>query len=129
MIRVTGITIALTLLLAPLSFVDAAVFENPLLLQFVREILRGSLQAVIYVGTPAVIVLVVWTGFMFIAAQGDGTLLVSAKKQLLITLLAATLLFSLWALVELVGNTLAGLSTAGLLLVLGAFFLYVKIKQ
>lgn len=114
--------------LVPVSVADAAVFQNPLFSPYIKEILRGFVHAVMYVATPAVIVFIVWTGFTFVAAQGDAKLLGTAKKNAITALIAATLLFSLWAIVQLVGNTLAGLSSAGLLLALGVFIVYARVR-
>lgn len=117
-----GIAIVCITLL-PLS-VDAAVFQNPLALKFVNEMLKGLVLSVIYVGTPALVVFIVWTGFLFASAQGSVERLNKAKKMAVQVTVGGTLLLSLWAIVELVGNTLAGFSALALLLVFAAFYFY-----
>lgn len=113
---------------APATVV-AATFGDPLVSKAITEILEGFIRAVMYVGTPAVVVLVMWTGFLFIAAQGSPDGLTKAKKMSLITLISGVVLLGLWSLVTLVGDTLGGLSAAALLLILGAFFAYVLFKS
>ena len=103
----------------------AARFGNPLGSTDIQGIVRGFVEAVIYVGTPLVIVLIVWTGFLFVYARGNPQGISNAKKMAIKAGIGATVLFSLWAIVELVGNTAAGLSAASLLILFTAFFLYV----
>ncbi len=107
---------------------SAATFSDPLVSKAILEILRGFIRGVMYVGTPALVVLIVWTGFLFVAARGSSEGLTKAKKMALTTLIGSVLLLGLWALVTLAGNTFGGLSAAALLLVLGAFFAYVLFK-
>jgi len=101
-----------------------ATFVNPLATSFIAEIVRGFILAVIYVGTPALVVAIVWTGFLFVLAQGNPEGLTKAKEMGVRVLLGGMLLLSLWAIVRLVGNTLAGLSSAALLIVLAAAAFY-----
>lgn len=123
-----ALLVACIMVIVPVSVVDAAVFQNPLFFPYIKEILKGFIYAVMYVAAPALFVLITWTGFLFVSAQGDTKRLESAKKQALTTLIATTIIFSLWALVQLVGNTLAGLSSAGLLLALGIFIIYARMR-
>ncbi|MBL4644805.1 MAG: hypothetical protein JKX80_02980 [Candidatus Pacebacteria bacterium] len=109
--------------------VDAAGFQNPLVLKFVRDILKGFILSVIYVGTPALAVFIAWTGFLFVSATGNPEGLSKAKKMAVKVTLGGLLLLSLWAIVNIVGSTLAGLSAASLLIVLSGFLLYVLYKK
>ncbi len=111
------------------GIVSAATFENPLLLRFVREILEAFVNGVIYVGTPALIVLIVWTGFLFVSAQGNPAGLTKAKSMALTTLIGGTVFLALWAIAQLVGNTLSGLTSSALLVVISAFLLYALYKK
>ena len=111
------------------GIVSAATFENPLLLRFIIKILEAFVKGVIYVGTPALIVLVVWTGFLFISARGNSAGLTKAKSMALTTLIGGTVFLSLWAITQLVGNTLSGLTSSALLIVISAFLLYALYKK
>lgn len=99
---------------------------NPLASKVVVEMVHGLVSAVIYIGTPVLAVFIVWTGFLFVAAQGSAEGITKAKKMALQVTIGGVLLLSLWAIVTLVSNTLAELSAVALLLVLIAFFLYVR---
>ncbi|QSH39643.1 hypothetical protein JXR01_01375 [Candidatus Kaiserbacteria bacterium] len=110
-------------------FVEAASFQNPLVIKFITDMLRGLVLAVVYIGTPVLVVFIVWTGFLFVAAQGSADGITKAKKMALQVTIGGVLLLSLWAIVELVSDTLAGFSAATLLVVLLAFFLYVVSRR
>ena len=111
------------------AVVQAGVFQNPLAVQYIQKILKSFILGVIYVGTPALAVFIVWTGFLFVAAQGNPEGLEKAKKVALYVGVGGVLLLGLWALVRLVGNTLAGLSSASLLILFAAFLLYVLYQK
>ena len=117
-----------TLSLAPI-LVEAALFQNPLVLKFITDMLRGLVLAVVYIGTPVLVVFIVWTGFLFAAAQGSVDDITKAKKMAVQVTIGGVLLLSLWAIVELVSDTLAGFSAATLLVVLLVFFLYVVSRK
>lgn len=127
-------TLLLTLSLAFITavipgIVDAAGFQNPLALKFIRSILKGFVLAVIYVGTPALAVFIAWTGFLFVSATGNPAGIVKAKSMALKVAAGGILLLSLWVIVRIVGGTLAGLSSAALLIVLSGFLIYVLYKR
>ena len=106
----------------------ACAFDNPLESFVTQEMVRSFVMAVIYVGVPAVVVGIVWVGFLFTAAQGNSDMLGKAKHMAILVFAAGVILLSLWAIVSLVGNTLAGFSSAALLIVIVAFLLYVYFK-
>ena len=108
---------------------NAATFENPLALRFIIEILKGFVLSVIYVGTPALVVFIIWTGFLFASSMGNPDKLTKAKATALQAIIGGIVLLSLWAIVKIVGNTLAGLSSASLLIILSAFFIYILYKK
>tara|TARA_B100000745_G_scaffold20507_1_gene14140 strand:+ start:17586 stop:17969 length:384 start_codon:yes stop_codon:yes gene_type:complete len=125
---IRGFVLTLSLISIPLS-VDAAIFQNPLLIEFIRDLLYGFVRGIIYIGTPVIVVLFVYTGFLFTAALGNRERMRTARNQFVTTTIAATVLFSLWALIQIAGNTLSGLSAAALLVLLFAFFTYVRAKS
>jgi len=120
---------AAMVVLAPLGVDAASGFQNPLVFKFIADILRGFILAVIYVGTPVLAVFVVWTGFLFVSALGNPEGIKKAKSMAIKVAIGGTLLLSLWAMVRLVEGTLAGFSSATLLIVLAGFFLYVFYKK
>tara|TARA_B100000745_G_scaffold76030_2_gene46003 strand:+ start:7414 stop:7821 length:408 start_codon:yes stop_codon:yes gene_type:complete len=114
---------SLVVLVVPL-ITDAAAFGNPLAFAYIQDILRAFILGVIYIGMPALAVFIVWTGFLFISAQGNDQGLTKAKQMAVRVSIGGFILLALWVLVRVVGNTLAGLSAASLLILLSAFLLY-----
>lgn len=120
---------ALLLALGAPAAVGAASFDNPLALTYIRNILKAFVLGIIYVGTPALAAFIVWTGFLFVSAQGSDAGLVKAKQMAIYVGIGGFLLLALWVLVQVVGNTLAGLSAASLLIILAGFLLYTLYKK
>ncbi len=120
---------AFVLSVIPISVRASDVFGNPLASVVIQKILHGFIFSVIYVGTPAVIVAFVFTGFLFASTGGDPKRRTTAKDMLIKTLIAGVGLFSLWTVVQLIGNTLAGLTTIALLLVFGVFIAYISTRK
>ena len=118
------------LLIATLPTVAAAAsFQNPVVFKAIRSVLEAFILGIIYVGTPALAAFIVWTGFLFVAAQGSHEGLAKAKQMAVYVLIGGVLLVGLWGLVRIVGNTLASLSAASLLVILAGVLLYILYKK
>ncbi len=124
------ITFSLVLLVtfAPVLVFSAADLGNPLDSRIIINLMKGFVQSVIYVATPALVVFIVWVGFLFVSASGNPAGIQEARKMGTKALLGGAVLLSLWVIITIVGNTLAGLSAAALLIVLAGFFMYVMYK-
>lgn len=118
-----------TLLISIPAVVSAAIFQNPLEIKMIQDVIKGLIKVVIYVGTPVFVVAMTWSGFLFVAAQGNPQKISDAKNTFIYVLLAGFILLSLWAATTLIGNTLAGFSAAALLIILLGFFLYFIFKK
>lgn len=114
------------LVLSSAASVAHAQFSNPLSSPAIVGMVESLVRGVIYVGTPGVIALLVWTGFLFVSAQGNPEGLSKARGMFLKVVLGGLLLFSLWAIAVLVGSTVGALSTLGLLLVFAVGFFYLR---
>ncbi|MDP2650272.1 MAG: hypothetical protein Q8P16_01785 [bacterium] len=125
----SALFIAALLFFAVAPAAEAATFDNPLDSPLVLKLLEGFVKSVIYVGTPALVVLMVWTGFLFASARANPQRLTHAKDMFVRVLIGAVLLLGLWTIATLVGNTFAGLSAAAMLVVLGFFLLWVLFKK
>lgn len=63
--------------------------QNPLKFNTVFELLDALLAALILIVFPIVVLLIVYTGFLFVTAQGNSSKLDAAKKALLWTIVGA----------------------------------------
>ncbi|MCK9352137.1 MAG: hypothetical protein WCT49_02805 [Candidatus Paceibacterota bacterium] len=84
---------ALPLLLTRGASAAVVTFTTPTpkvgtLYDFVVEVLK----IVIKIGIPVVVILFIWTGYLFVTAQGDTTQLQTAKKAFFGSVIGATIL-------------------------------------
>lgn len=73
---------------------------------FIQKILEG----VIKIGIPIVALAVVYSGFLFVKAQGNSEEIGKAKDALLYTVIGAAILFGSWAIAQLISETVIGIS-------------------
>ena len=104
-------------------------FSNPLGMQWVIDALKSLITGIIYVGTPALAVFIVWTGFLFVAAQGSSDGLQKAKKMAITVAIGGLLLLGMWAIVTIAGGTFGALGSIGLLVIFAAGYLYVRSRR
>lgn len=79
---------------------------NPLQFGSMQEFVEGFLKAVVYVGFPIAVLFVVYSGFLFVFAQGNTEMLGKAKKNFLWTIVGVGLFLGAWALAKLIGGTI-----------------------
>lgn len=85
-----------------------AQFKNPLKsgLSTVAGFTEAFLQAVVFIMFPIAVVFVVYSGFLFIAAQGNSDELAKAKRNFFWTIVGVGLLLGAWALAKLIQGTI-----------------------
>lgn len=91
---------------------NGLIFKNPLgtgsnIYTFVYNIL----DFVVKVGTVIVIFMVIYSGFLFIKAQGDSSAISEAKQTFFWTVIGGVVLIGARALASVVCNTAASLAT------------------
>lgn len=64
-------------------------FVNPLKAKSLQELLVQILNAVIFILFPIIVLMIVYTGFLFVAAQGNPTKLTEVRKALVWTVVGA----------------------------------------
>ncbi len=93
-----------------LSNPDCNKIDNPLkststLPDFIHNILTG----VIKIGSPIIVLAVVYCGFLFVSAQGNPEKISEAKRALLYTLIGAAILLGSWGIATLITSTVTAL--------------------
>lgn len=96
---------AVPLLMAPEDALAAA-FENPLRFNTIEEFIEGALQAFVYIALPVVAFFIVFSGFKFLAAQGNQEELAKAKRNFMYVVVGASLALGAWALAVLIKGTI-----------------------
>jgi len=85
-----------------------AEFNNPLKngLDSVAGFTEAFLKAIIYIVFPIAVVFIVYSGFLFVMAQGKPEDLATAKRNFFWTLIGVALLLGAWALSVLIKGTI-----------------------
>lgn len=76
------------------------------LVDFIKALINGILLPI---GGVVAVVAFIWTGFLFVMAQGDPTKLKTAKTALWYTVIGTAILLGAWAIANVIGNTINGL--------------------
>ncbi len=82
--------------------------KNPLgsgHLETIPAFIKAILNIVIDIGIPIVTLAIIYSGFLFVQAQGNPEKLETAKKTLVYTLIGATLLLGSYVLANAIGST------------------------
>jgi hypothetical protein len=85
-----------------------AQFQNPLKsgLGTVAGFTEAFLKAVVFIMFPIAVVFVIYSGFLFVAAQGNSDELAKAKRNFFWTVIGVGLLLGAWALAVLIKGTI-----------------------
>jgi len=116
-LKYSFVMIIFVALIAPLLFVNAAAttagttvsttIENPLSSEIdtIPKFIEAVLKIVLTVGIPIVALAIIYTGFLFVKAQGKPEELTKAKQSLLFTLIGAALLLGAFVIANAVVST------------------------
>ena len=80
-------------------------FENPIKFNTLQEFLRAVLDVIIAIALPFIVLALIYTGFLFVSAQGNPEKLTTAKKSLVWTLIGAMILLGAFVLANAVKQT------------------------
>lgn len=81
--------------------------DNPLgnNLNSIPSFIEEILNIVLYIGIPIVTLAIIYSGFLFVTAQGNSDKLKTAKNTLLYTIIGAALLLGAFVLANAIGST------------------------
>jgi hypothetical protein len=91
----------------PPTSTTGTTIDNPLKdsLNDIPSFIEEILNIVLVVGVPLVALAIIYSGFLFVQAQGNAEALGKAKKALIYTLVGAVLLLGAWVLAEAIQKT------------------------
>ncbi|MEK7088603.1 MAG: hypothetical protein AAB913_00550 [Patescibacteria group bacterium] len=72
---------------------------------FIKILLEGAIK----IGMPVITLAVIYSGFLFVSAQGKPESIKKAKDALLYTLIGAAILLGSWAIAQLIADTVKAL--------------------
>lgn len=87
--------------------------QNPLKFNDISGFVAGALRVLVMVALPIITLFVVYSGFLFVTAQGNPGKLGEAKRNFLWVIIGALLIMGAWIIATLIGGTVSQL-TSGL---------------
>ncbi len=112
--------IVLGVLFLPLGFINAKAgdpiktevkLENPIDADTFKELVEAILKVVVTIGTPIAILAIIYSGFLFVSAQGKPEKLKDARIALLWTIVGVAVLLGAQLLATVIKGTIEGLGT------------------
>ncbi|MFH1170098.1 MAG: hypothetical protein V1704_00860 [Candidatus Vogelbacteria bacterium] len=85
--------------------------ENPLTSDSILILLTKLLEIVRDVGIPVIAIFIVYSGFLFVKAQGNDSKLSEAKATLMWTVIGAAIVLGATVISEVIQATIGGLET------------------
>lgn len=104
------ITVLSSLLVVFPTLVFAAVFENPAQANSIVEFISLVLKSAVTLALPVVAVYIIYSGFLFLFAQGNQEKLSAAKTNFLWVILGSILILGAWMFAEILANTASKLT-------------------
>lgn len=81
--------------------------QNPLNPEFssIPNFVSGVLKVMVMIALPIISLFIVYSGFLFVAAQGNSEKIDQAKRNFLYVIIGATLILGAWVIANLIGGT------------------------
>jgi hypothetical protein len=79
--------------------------KNPIKVDTIGQFIEIILNAVLVIGVPIVALAIVYCGFLFVKARGNGEEIKKAKGAFMYTIVGAFLLLGAWVLAKAIGVT------------------------
>lgn len=83
--------------------------ENPTIIPTLYDFIKAVLTIVVKVGIPVATVFIIWSGFLFLTAQGDETKLTKAKHSFVWACVGTAVLLGAWVLATAIKGTIDAL--------------------
>jgi hypothetical protein len=111
-IRTALASLSLLLVSASAVFADS-MLQNPLNSAFssIPNFIAGALKVMVMVALPVISLFIVYSGFLFISAQGSETELTKAKNNFYYVILGSVLILGAWVIATLIGGTVSQLTS------------------
>ena len=85
--------------------------ENPIKVGTLTELLQKAIDIVWKLGIPVIVLVIIYTGFLFVAAQGNPTKLIKAKDALLWVIIGSAVVLGSWVLAKALAGTVKNLQS------------------
>lgn len=82
---------------------------NPIGQNTIMEFIKTLLEGVLKLGMPVIALALIYSGFLFVSAQGNPEALSKAKDSFMYTLIGAAVLLGSWGIAQLIASTVQSL--------------------
>ncbi len=79
--------------------------------QNIPDFIKKVIEIVLTVGVPIIVLAIIYTGFLFVQAQGNSEAITKAKKSLMYVLIGAALLLGAFVIAQAIGATVKDISS------------------
>jgi len=88
----------------------SGVICNPISANSIPVFIKTLLEGILKIGIPLIAVAIIYSGFLFVAAQGNEEKLTKAKSAFMYTLIGTAILLGSWAIAKLISDTVLSIS-------------------
>lgn len=78
---------------------------NPISYDTINDFIKAILEGALKIGMPIIALAIIYSGFLFVFAQGNESKLKEAKNALLYSLIGAAILLGAWSIAILISET------------------------
>jgi hypothetical protein len=90
---------------APAPSEPSVKIVNPIGVNDLNGLIKSILEGAIKIGIPIIALAIIYSGFLFVSAQGNAEKLKTAKRALIYSLVGAAILLGSWAIAQLISET------------------------
>ncbi len=98
---------------APFAYAQTTDYENPVKWDTLIEFLNAFFGVLITLGTILLAVMIIYTGYLFVIAQGNAEKLTTAKRAFVWVLVGGAILLGAWALQLGISDTILEMRANG----------------
>ena len=95
----------------PSAATPTTTIVNPIGAKDINTLIHDILNGAIKIGIPIIALAIIYSGFLFVSAQGNPEKLDGAKRTLLYTLIGAAILLGSWTIAQLIQSTVISLKS------------------
>lgn len=108
---VSAHVIAIAALLLFATDVAFAQLNNPIKVDGIPQFISEALKVMVMVALPIISLFIVYSGFLFVFAQGNQEQLAKAKTNFLYVIIGSIFILGAWVFASLIGGTISELTS------------------
>ncbi len=86
--------------------------QNPLSVSSIQDLIAALLKAIVEISLPILTLFIVYSGFLFVTAQGKEAQITKARDNFVYVIIGAILILGAWELANIIGGTVSQITTS-----------------